>query len=118
MPGGVLASCVRELTRTEKCTAEAVAAHGGVEIALVSRRLGRRDAQYDKGRAVALPQQPRAVGKLGFSSDRAGALDARADCDLFKIDAEAGMALLPASLAIMPVLLTIDTQLGIKVLSS
>jgi hypothetical protein len=68
------------------------------------------DPKIDERCAVAFAQKASAVGDVGFNRDRAGALDAGADRHLLEIDAEAGMALLPAGLAVVAVVDAEDRQ--------
>src|SRR3954447_6486260 len=98
------ACAARASPRAEERAAKAGAAGGRVHVALEGRRVVRLDLQHDKGGAVSLAQQAAAVGEFGFPGDRAGALDAGAAGDLFKIDTEARMALLVAGLAVMAVI--------------
>src|SRR6266508_6067546 len=91
---------------------EPVAAEGGVEVAPEWRRLGRPDPQHDEGGAVALADQARARGDVGFRRHRVGALDAGAGRHLFEVDAEARVALLPAGLAVMAVVDADDREVG------
>src|SRR5579872_5935605 len=78
---------------TQQRATEAHPARSRIHIALVGRRIVGLDLQQYEGRAVALAQQPRAVGDLGLVLDSPSALDAGAGCDPFEIDAEAGVAL-------------------------
>ena len=82
---------------------ETVAAERGIEVAFEFGGLGRPHAQQHERRAVALADHARAVRDVGFGRDRAGALDAGADRHLLQVDAEAGMAFLPAGLAVVTV---------------
>jgi hypothetical protein len=106
------------LARAEQRAAKADPARGGFHVALVGRRVVGLDTQHDKGRAVTLAQQAAALGEIGLACECAGAFDAGAGRDFFEVDAEAGVALLVAGLAVMAVPLTIDTQLPVDVLSS
>src|SRR5262245_6129384 len=83
---------------------EPVPAERRVEIALGVWRLGGLDAQQYETGAVALADEARADGEIGLLRDRHGAPDAGADRDLLQVDAEAGMALLPAGLAVVAVI--------------
>src|SRR4051794_14368714 len=71
---------------------EPVAAVRRVEIAFRCRRLGRHHLQQDEAGAVALADEARSRREISLLQHGHGALDAGADCDLLKVDAEAGMA--------------------------
>src|SRR5208337_5633813 len=98
--------------RPRQRRAEAVAQQGGVEIAPERGRLGRLDAQAHEGRAVALAQKERAAGDIGRDGDRARMFDPAAHRDLFQIDAETGVALLPAGLSVVTVVDAEDREIG------
>ena len=86
---------------------------GRVHVAPEVRRIGRLDTQQHKRGRIGLPNEPRASSDVGLLLDRAGELDAGAQCHLFQVGAKAGMALLVAGLAVMAVVEhTIDRFVG------
>src|SRR5207253_8902909 len=91
---------------------EADADGGRMHVALEAGRVGRLDAQQHERGAVAGAQETGAVGDLLGAADGARHLDAGADGDLLEIDAEAGMALLIAGLAVMAVIDADDRKIG------
>src|SRR4029077_14410016 len=60
----------------------------------------------------AFAQQPRSGGDIRVDGNGVGAFDAGADRDLFEVDAEAGMALLPAGFAVVAVVDAEDGEVG------
>jgi hypothetical protein len=75
-------------------------------------RVGRFDAQQDKGSAVALAEQAGATGEFFLRPDRAGCPDPRTGDDLFEIDPKARMALLISGLAVVTVIDADDREIS------
>ncbi len=84
---------------------------GWVHAALERGWVGRLDAQHDKGGAVAFAQPAHSLGDALFADDSTGGLDPRTGGDLFQLDAEAGVALLIAGLAVMAVVDANDREI-------